>query len=93
MMELTTPVTLDVLFRIFRICPMKFQEAMVVQPVSVSIPTDGKGVRVKIKTIPGNGHLVPNPLHFTFNDTTYEIPVEVTEDHPVYSIRVAPREA
>lgn len=54
------------------------------EPVQLSFPTDGKGIRIKVSVRPGQKDQVPEMLEFNFHDNTLILPLEVAEDYQEY---------
>ena len=53
-------------------------------PVQLSLPTDGKGIRIKVSVLPGQKDQVPEMIRFSLNDDTLILPLEAAEDYQQY---------
>jgi hypothetical protein len=78
--------TVNDVLKVLRQNSTDLMEMLDVSPVQLSMPTDGKGARIKISVQPGQKHNLPEEIDFTINRDTIKIPLEVQEDYQEYQL-------
>jgi hypothetical protein len=63
---------------------LELEKQIPADPVQLSFPTDGKGIRIKVSVRPGQKDQVPEMIPFSLNDDTLILPLEVAEDYQEY---------
>jgi len=82
-----TPVTLDRLVRILRNHSVALQQRIAAPcPMTLSLPTDGRGIRVRVSVPAGCGSQVPGQINFTLDGQEDIIPLEVQEGFPQFAL-------
>lgn len=81
------PIPLDRLMRIMRYHSVELQHQIGSCPIQLSIPTDGKGVRVKVSVPSGYRSQIPDHVTFTLDGQAYDIPLETKEDFQSYVLQ------
>ncbi len=72
------------LHKILRDRSLEIEDRLAVSPVQLSMPVDGKGVRIKVSVQKGFGGALPSKIEFPLDGETLEIPLEVREDFQDY---------
>ena len=83
-MNTTPTIPLNRLIPLMRHESVAFEKRIGTCSMQLSIPTDGKGVRVKVSVQPGHRSEIPNEVTLTLDDQTFVIPLEVEEDYQNY---------
>ena len=81
---MATLIPLDHLLRLMRWHSVELQQQIGSCPIQLSLPTDGKGVRVKVSVPPGCRSQIPDHVTFTLDGQPYVIPLETDEDYQDY---------
>jgi hypothetical protein len=56
-------------------------------PMQLSLPTDGKGVRIKVSVQSGHRSEIPDEISYSLDANAYAIPLDVQEDYQHYVIQ------
>lgn len=74
------------MLHILRHHSVELQRQLAVSPVQLSMPTDGKGARIKVSVRPGQRQKVPRMIDFVMEDDVVKIRLEVSEDYQDYEL-------
>jgi hypothetical protein len=77
----------DRLAQIMRQHSLELEQRLGGIPVQLSVPVDGKGIRIKVSVPPGYRSQVPRFVTFTLEGESYVIPLEVEEDYQEYRLQ------
>ena len=78
------PIPPDRLLLLMRDHSVELQRKISNIPMQLSIPTDGKGLRVKVSVPKGYRSQIPDNVTFTMDGKSYLIPLETEEDYQNY---------
>lgn len=81
---MATLIPFDRLLRIMRHHSLELQHHIGSCPIQLSLPTDGKGVRVKVSVPSGYRFQIPDHVIFTLDGQDYVISLETAEDFQSY---------
>jgi hypothetical protein len=71
--------TFDELYRIMKNHSSALRQRIGGDPLSVTMPIDSRGLRVKVAVRPGHAALIPESVFFELGGETVVIPLEVVE--------------
>jgi hypothetical protein len=81
---MTEPATADHLLLILREHALELRERLGVREVQFSLPTDGKGFRIKVSVRRGMKSDLPRRIEFELDDRIIDVPLEISEDFQDY---------
>jgi hypothetical protein len=59
---------------------------LAIVPLQLSMPTDGKGARIKVSTQRGQKPQLPEAIEFDLGGDTLRVPLEVRDDYQGYKL-------
>jgi len=78
--------TVSDILQILRHHSIELQKRLAISPLQLTMPTDGKGVRIKVSVQQGQQHKLPRMIEFPLGDDMLNVPLEVQEDYQEYKL-------
>lgn len=72
------------LLDILRQHSLEFERRLAVAPLQLSVPTDGKGARIKVSVKPGQLPNLPKSIEFALRGDIVEVLLEASDDYQDY---------
>ncbi len=72
------------LLRLLRERAPEVRQRLAVEDAQLSLPTDGKGLRIKVSVRPGMSSELPHHIEFELDNRIIDVPLEVDEDFQEY---------
>jgi len=79
--------TAQELVRILREQPLELQAALGVSMAQLSIPTDGRGLRIRVSMPAGADVSIPETIQWRLGDELVEIALEAAGDYQDYELQ------
>ena len=83
---MTRKATANDILYILKEHSVSLQRRIPVSPVQFSLPTDGKGPRVRVSVCPNSKSKIPDVIEFDLDGDIVELPLEIREDYQDYEL-------